>query len=174
MPAPAWNCTVHVAVGEYVVYPTQGVGRVRALEQRTVAGQDLTFVAIELVDTGLDVLVPADKLERVGVRRVLDPRFADAVLDVFDEPVPTRRQVSWIRQSREYEAQVASGQTGDVAQVLRDMYVLKWNGSLSFGQLRLFERSRRLVVRELSIALHDAPDEVERVIVARIRAANAA
>jgi CarD family transcriptional regulator len=165
---------VQIAVGDYVVYPTQGVGRVSAIEGRVVAGQRLAFAAIQLLDTGLEVLVPVDKLEHVGVRRIIDASFADAVLGVFDEPVPRRRGVSWIRQSREYEARVASGSAGEVAEVLRDMYVLKWGGPLSFGQLRLFERSRRLVVRELAIALDDAPDRVERVIVARIRAANAA
>jgi CarD family transcriptional regulator len=165
---------VQILVGEYVVYPTQGVGRVTALERRAVAGELLAFAAIELLDTGLELLVPLNKLEAVGIRRVIDATFVEAVLGVFDEPVPRRRDVSWIRKSREYEARVASGQAGDVAVVLRDMYLLKWGGRLSFGQLRLFERSRRLVLRELAIALDDAPDHVERAIVDRIRAANAA
>lgn len=165
---------VRIAIGDHVVHPAHGVGQVTALEQRQVAGHRASFAAIQVLDTGLAVLVPVDKLDVVGIRPIMDAALASNVLGVFDEPVPSRRGVSWIRTSRDYEARVASGETGAVAGVLRDLYVMKWGGPLSFGQLRLFERSRRLVVRELSIALDDAPDRVERVIMERIRAANAA
>ena len=58
------------------------------------------------------------------------------------------------------------------AEVLRDLYVMKSAGNLSFGQLRLFERSRRMVVHELSIALGEKPERIESWIVDRIRVAN--
>lgn len=161
-------------VGDFVVYPAQGVGRVNAIENRCVADEVIPFFKVAIVETEALVFVPVASIHRSGIRHVIDDRSAPSVIAVFDSvPVPDR-SVSWIRKNRQYQDLLAGGKSLEVAEVLRDMYLLRFVRELSFGQIRLLERSRRITIYELGLALGIEPDHIEEEILARMREANCA
>lgn len=159
-------------VGDFVVYPAQGVGRVTAIENRCVAGEAVPFFKVTIVETGALVFVPTGSAQRSGIRHVIDDSTASRVFAVFDS-VPVRdRSVSWIRKNRQYQELLAGGKSLEVAEVLRDMYRLRFVRDLSFGQMRLLERSRRIIIYELGLALQIEPARVEEELLERTREAN--
>jgi CarD family transcriptional regulator len=162
----------HLEVGSFVVYPAQGVGRVCALVERRVAGLEAAFFLVRMLDTHVDVWIPADRCERIGLRHPVDAQGAGAVMAVFDGPIPQGRQPTWIQRCRKYEQTLVAGRPCEVALVLRDLYVMKLAGQLSFGQFQLLERSRRIVVNELALALDREPAAIERALLERVRRAN--
>lgn len=159
-------------VGDFLVYPCQGVGQIIAIEKRSVGGQPTAFFTVRVLDTHADVLIPANRIHDSGVRPIVDATRADAILSVFDHPVDEPNGQSWIQRSRRYQSLLASGDALDVAVVFRDLFHMKLTDRLTFGQLQLFERSYRTTVFELAISLDTSPDTVERVILERLRRAN--
>lgn len=157
-------------VGDFVVYPGQGVGRVQSIEQRDLAGQSVRCVLLHIEATDHRIWIPTERIARCQVRGVIPAASAPTVLGVFDHQPRRQRGVSWIRRSRRYEEQLGSSDLEEVAEVYRDLYRMKLSGPLSFGQIRLLEKSSRMVIHELAISLKQSPEEIEGMIRRRISA----
>src|SRR5271163_4806257 len=59
---------------------------------------------------------------------------------------------TWNRRYREYTEKIKTGSPLEIAKVLRDLLVLKSDKELSFGERKMLDTARSLLVKELSIA----------------------
>lgn len=148
-------------VGEKAVHPHHGVGEVTAVEKREIAGHTKTFYILRIVDSGMKVMVPTDAATRVGLRGVISKKDADKVLAVLKDPKVAVTAQPWNRRHREYIEMLKSGSPFEVAKVLRDLTRLKSDKDLSFGERRLLDQARSLLVTELALARRCKEDRVE-------------
>ena len=148
-------------VGEKAVHPHHGVGEVTAVEKREIAGHTKTFYILRIVDSGMKVMVPTDAATRVGLRGVISKKDADKVLAVLKDTKVAVTAQPWNRRHREYIEMLKSGSPFEVAKVLRDLTRLKSDKDLSFGERRLLDQARSLLVTELALARRCKEDRVE-------------
>jgi len=139
-------------VGDRAVHPGHGVGEVIALEGRDFGGSKHTCYVLKMVDTGLKVMVPTSAVKRVGLRAVMKKRAAEGILDILRSKEVAVDAQPWNRRLRAYTELLKSGAPDQIAQVLRDMYRLKFDKALSFGERRLLDQARSLLVHELALA----------------------
>jgi CarD family transcriptional regulator len=151
-------------VGENAVHPHHGVGEVTAVEIKEIAGHRKTFYILRIVDSGMKVMVPTDAAERVGLRAVISKKEADKVLAVLKDNKVAVTSQPWNRRHREYIEMLKSGSPIEVAKVLRDLTRLKTDKDLSFGERRLLDQARSLLVTELALARRCKEDRVEAEI----------
>lgn len=151
-------------IGSFVVYPAQGVAEIEGVENRRLAGHFVRCMKVRLLDTDYNIWIPINGVQQCGLRHVASRRVASRALQVFRRPPPTYKGISWIQRSRGYEERLAGGSLDEVAIVLRDLALMKRRGPLSFGQMRLFERSKRMFVHEIAIALELDPTQVNLLI----------
>lgn len=151
-------------VGEKAVHPHHGVGEVTAVETKEIAGHKKTFYILRIVDSGMKVMVPTDAAERVGLRGVISKKEADKVLAVLKDTKVAVTAQPWNRRHREYIEMLKSGSPIEVAKVLRDLTRLKTDKDLSFGERRLLDQARSLLVTELALARRCKEDRVEAEI----------
>lgn len=151
-------------VGEKAVHPHHGVGEVTAVETKEIAGHKKTFYILRIVDSGMKVMVPTDSAERVGLRAVISKKEADKVLAVLKDTKVAVTAQPWNRRHREYIEMLKSGSPVEVAKVLRDLTRLKSDKDLSFGERRLLDQARSLLVTELALARRCKEDRVEAEI----------
>ncbi len=148
-------------VGHLVVYPRHGVAEVVGIAHEEVAGQRQSFYALRLLAFGARFLIPINKVNQVGLREIInsvDVKRVDAILrqkDVVIDPM------TWNRRFREYTEKINSGSAFEIAEVLRDLYLLKAGKELSFGERRLFDTARALLMKELSLAKNCQEEEIE-------------
>jgi CarD family transcriptional regulator len=147
--------------GEMAVHPKHGVGEVVDVEERDLGGTKSTFYIIKIVDTGLKVMVPTDAAERVGLRPIMNKREAQKILEILKTPEVAVDVQPWNRRFRAYTEMLKSGLPSEIAKVLRDMYRLKFDKDLSFGERRLLDQARSLLVQELALAKKVQPDSIE-------------
>lgn len=147
--------------GEMAVHPKHGVGEVVDVEERDLGGKTSTFYVIKIVDTGLKVMVPTDAAERVGLRPIMKKREAQKILEILKTPEVAVDVQPWNRRFRAYTEMLKSGLPSEIAKVLRDMYRLKFDKDLSFGERRLLDQARSLLVQELALAKKVKPDSIE-------------
>ncbi len=140
------------SVGDKAVHPAHGVGEVTSIEKKTIAGSDKRFYIMKIVDSGMTVMVPVDGVERLGLREVITKREATKVYKELKKDEMAVTSQPWNRRYREYTEMLKSGSPIKVAKVLRDLSRLRGEKDLSFGERRLLEQARNLLVAELALA----------------------
>jgi CarD family transcriptional regulator len=152
------------SVGDKAVHPSHGVGEVSAVEERDFGGRRTTCYVLKILDSGLKVMVPTEAVARVGLRPVMKKREAQKILDILKAPEVAVDLQPWNRRFRAYTEMLKSGLPSEIAKVLRDMYRLKFDKDLSFGERRLLDQARSLLIQELALAKRVAPTSIESEI----------
>lgn len=140
-------------VGDLAVYPAHGVGRIESIESRTINGDKHNFYIMKIIDNGMVIMIPTNNVESVGLREVIQEEEIPEIYsvlkqkkeDIFDNQ-------TWNRRYKEYMDKIKTGSLYDVAEVFRDLFVLKLAKDLSFGERKLLDTARGLLLRELCIA----------------------
>jgi CarD family transcriptional regulator len=154
--------TTEFAIGDKAVYPSQGVAEVVGIEKKEVYGKIQSFYVLQGLETGLRILVPTDKADQVGLRRIAGRAEIAEVMDILcDKEIHIDRQ-TWNRRYRGFMEKIKSGSLFEVAEVFRDLYRLKGMKPLSFGERRMLDTARGLVVQELSVARSADTRKVEQ------------
>jgi CarD family transcriptional regulator len=140
-------------VGDLAVYPAHGVGQIQAIESRVVNGEKHNFYIMKVIENGMVIMIPTANVDSVGLRAVIDQKDVPKVYKVMQfrkESMPDNQ--TWNRRYREYMDKIKTGSLYDVAEVFRDLFLLKLNKDLSFGERKLYDTAQVLLVRELSTA----------------------
>lgn len=145
-------------VGDKAVYPAHGVAEVTGIEKHQVGGDEQTFYILRILDNGVKVMIPTGAN---GLREIMSNVEVDEVFGVLKEKEISVESTTWNRRYREYKDKIDSGDPKQIAEVLRDLYLLKNDKDLSFGERKMLDTAKALLVKELSIAREMDEDEVE-------------
>ena len=149
------------AIGDKAVYPSQGVAEVLGIEQKEIFGNLQRFYVLRVLESENRILVPIDKSEQVGLRRVADKDEIGEVMQILKERDVHLDRQTWNRRYRGFMEKIRSGSLFEVAEVFRDLYRLKVMKPLSFGERRMLDTARGLIVQELSVAQAEDEARVE-------------
>ena len=139
-------------VGDLAVYPAQGVGRIEAIETRDISGQKQDFYIMKILENDMIIMIPVNNVESVGLRDIIDDEGVAKVYEIMKKrDIPADNQ-TWNRRYREYMEKIKTGSVCEVAEVLRDLYLLKVDKELSFGERKMLDTAQGLLLKELSIA----------------------
>jgi CarD family transcriptional regulator len=148
-------------VGDVVVYPAHGVSEVESIENREISGSSISFFILKVLDTQMTVMVPVTNVDNVGIRQLIDDAGIDQVLDILRQrSVPIDNQ-TWNRRYREYMEKIKSGSAFEIAEVLRDLNILKRGKELSFGERKMYDTAKTLLVSEISTSRKADKKEIE-------------
>jgi len=151
-------------LGDLAVYPAHGVGKIESIETKSIGGQKQDFYVMRILDNGMKIMIPVQNAESVGLRELLE---ADEIARVYE--ILRTREISvnggtWNRRYREYMEKIKTGSVFELAQVLRDLTVLKGDKELSFGERKMLDTARSLLLKELSIVQELSEADIEREI----------
>ena len=150
-------------VGETVVYPHHGAALIEDIEQRTIKGEERTYLVLKIAQGDLTVRVPADNVELVGVRDVVGQDGLEKVFDVLRAP-HTEEPTNWSRRYKANLEKLASGDVNKVAEVVRDLWRRDKERGLSAGEKRMLSKARQILVSELALAEGTNEDKAEAIL----------
>ena len=139
-------------IGDKAVYPGHGVGVIEAIETREIMGKQQSFFILRIMDNGMTIMIPKDNVGAVGLRCVIRKPEVHKVLHILKDQDVTLDNQTWDRRYREYMEKINTGSIFEIAEVLRDLHLLKAEKELSFGERKILDMARSLLVRELAIA----------------------
>lgn len=139
-------------VGEKVVYPAHGVGVIESMKSQVVSGTEKTFYMLRILDSDMKIMIPTENVDSVGLRRVIGKDMVSKVYKILRDKKVEVDQQTWNRRYREYTEKIKTGSVLEIAKVLRDLFVLKGDKELSFGERKMLDTARNLLVKELAIA----------------------
>lgn len=149
---------VSFKIGDKCVHPAHGVGVIVSIDQLDLGGTKGDFYKLQIIDSGLRLLVPVQAAAQAGLRPIMSGREADRVLDTLKAREVAVDVQPWSRRFRTYTEMVKSGQALEIAKVLRDISRLRSDKDLSFGERRLLDQARSLLLRELALAKNVTED----------------
>lgn len=148
-------------VGDQAVYPAHGVGLIQGIESREIAGKKQTFYILRVLETGMTIMVPTHNALAIGMRAVINREQVREVFQVLRQRNIAIENQTWNRRYREYMGKIKTGSLIEVAKVMRDLSLLKADKTLSFGERKMLDTARNLLVKELSVAMNTAEEAVE-------------
>ncbi len=148
-------------IGDKAVYPGHGVAEVMGLERREIAGSAMEFYVLRVLENDMKVMVPKSNASAVGLRRIVGEQEIKDVYGVLERRGEKISTATWNRRYREYMEKIKTGSLFDVAEVYRDLYRLKSSKVLSFGERKMLDNAKQLIVKELAVAKKWAEDKVE-------------
>lgn len=154
-------------VGDLAVYPAHGVGVIESIESKQISGSEQKFYIMRILDNGMTIMIPIDNVESVGLREVIDEKEIPKVYEILmnrDVEIDTQ---TWNRRYREYSEKIKTGSLFEIAEVLRDLVLLKYDKTLSFGERKMLDMAKNLLVKEISIVKNVdeqlVADEIQRL-----------
>jgi len=151
-------------VGDTAVYPSHGVGVIQSIESRKISENEQTFFIFRILDSEMTIMIPINNVESVGLRRLIHIEDIPKVYDILKKKDIEIENQTWNRRYREYMQKIKSGSVFEVAEVLRDLFNLKLEKDLSFGERKMLDAARNLLVKELSIAQNRPEEMIENSI----------
>jgi len=150
--------------GDLAVYPAHGVGKIESIESKTIAGKKQDFYIMRILDNDMKIMIPINNAQAVGLRELIGPDDIPRVYDILKTREISVNGGTWNRRYREYMEKIKTGSIYELAEVLRDLTVLKGDKELSFGERKMLDTARTLLLKELSIVCDVSEDEVEKEI----------
>ena len=139
-------------VGQMAVYPAHGVGVIESIEHRRVGELEQSFYVMKILNNNMVIMIPTATSKNVGLRCIISPNEVNDVFNILQEKDVEIGAQTWNRRYREYMDKIKTGSLYDVAEVFRDLSLLKLTKDLSFGERKLYDTAQVLLVRELSTA----------------------
>jgi CarD family transcriptional regulator len=151
-------------IGDKAVYPGHGVGVIEAIESKQISGSEQIFFILRIVDNGMTIMIPKDNVEAVGLRGVIRKLDVTKVIHILKDRDVTIDNQTWNRRYREYMEKINTGSIYEIAEVLRDLHLLKAEKELSFGERKIMDVAKNLLVKELAIARDVRESDILREI----------
>src|ERR671934_693067 len=151
---------IEYEIGDQVVYPHHGAGKVVKKEQKEVLGECREYLTIKILHNDMTVMVPCANAGKAGLRRVIDEETVKKVLAVLTDDV-SEMPKNWNRRFKHNRDKIKTGDIYELAEVVRNLAIREFDKGLSTGEKQMFTRAKKILASELMYALDKDEDEAE-------------
>ena len=155
--------TATYKVGDKVVYPHHGAGKVLKKEKKEVLGDTREYLTIKILHNDMTVMVPTDSADRAGLRRVIGEEAVERVLSVLRDDV-SQMPKNWNRRFKHNRDKMKTGDIYELAEVVRNLAIRDFQKGLSTGEKQMFTRAKKILSSELMYALDKDEDKAEEYL----------
>ncbi len=164
MAASPANTALAFDVGDYVVYPKHGVGRVTEIQNEEIAGMQLELYVLRFEKERMTLRVPTNKVDAIGMRKLSSDKTLKEAMQTL-KGKPKVKRTMWSRRAQEYEAKINSGDLVSIAEVTRDLFRPDDQPEQSYSERQIFEAASSRLARELAaMDKTDEPTALEKVL----------
>jgi CarD family transcriptional regulator len=156
-------------VDQKVVYPSQGVGIVKSIEEKPFKEEKILYYIIYLEVSDMTVMVPVNKADDLGIRPIVPRDEALRALELISEdyePIPS----DWKMRYQMNLDLLKKGSVTDIASIVRSLYHRSKVKELPILERKLYDSALKLLEDEVSYSLRKPKEEVENMIFTRLEA----
>ena len=140
-------------IGNYVVYPKHGVGKIIAIEKAKIGSIEITFYKVFIEKEKLTLSIPLN--QQSHLRHVSSINQINKAISIL-KGKPKIKRTMWSRRAQEYDQKINSGKLYELAEVVRDLN--KKTDIIvdqSYSERQLFEKAYERLKSETQIVLGD-------------------
>ncbi len=162
---------IEYQIGDSVVYPHHGAGKVLKKEQKEVLGEQREYLTIKILHNDMTVMVPCENAGKAGLRRVICDEDVQKVLSVLRDDVSDMPK-NWNRRFKHNRDKIKTGDVFELAEVVRNLAIREADKGLSTGEKQMYTRAKKILASELMYALEMEEGEAEEHLEELIRDAH--
>ena len=147
--------------GEYVVYPTHGVGKVADVTKQNIAGSELELLVVNFDKDKMTLRIPTSKIQHVGLRKISDDKTMNEAFATLKGKAKVRK-IMWSRRAQEYENKINSGSPVAIAEVVRDLYRRENLSEQSYSERQIYEQALDRLASEYAICQNISADDATK------------
>ena len=151
---------IEFELGDNVVYPHHGAGKVCAKEIKEIFGERREYLTIKILHNDMTVMVPTENAALAGLRRVIDEETVKKVLDVLRDDVSDMPK-NWNRRFKHNRDKIKTGDIYELSEVVRNLALRESEKGLSSGEKQMYTRAKKILASELMYALDKSEVEAE-------------
>ena len=152
-------------IGDLAVYPGHGVGEIKAIEQREVCDEEVqAFYIMVILDSNITIMIPKNNTVHVGLRQLVNQEEIKEVYKTLKKRRVKLSHQTWNKRYKQFHDKIKRGSLFEVAEVFRDLNLISLNKELSFGERKMMETAKHLIVSELARARALQESDVEKEI----------
>jgi CarD family transcriptional regulator len=149
-------------IGYLAVYPSHGVGVIERIETRQDSGSAQDFYIMRILENDMIIMIPTKNVDNVGLRELIRQKEVPKLYSILKKKKTMMDNQTWNRRFREYTEKIKTGSVYEVAEVYRDLLNLKIDKELSFGERKMLDTARNLLVKEISLAKKVKEEQIEK------------
>ena len=149
-------------VNDLAVYPAHGVGIIERIETQEISGFSQDFYVMRILENNMIIMIPTKNVNNVGLREIIGQTEVAKLYSILRKRDATIDNQTWNRRYREYMEKIKTGSVFEVAEVYRDLLILKLEKELSFGERKMLDTARNLLVKEISLAKKVGEEQVKK------------
>jgi len=148
-------------IGDLAVYPAHGVGVIEKIESQEISGLSQDFYVMRILENDMIIMIPIENVDNVGLREIIGLNEVPKLYSILEKRDVVVDNQTWNRRYREYMDKIKTGSVFEVAEVYRDLLMLKVEKDLSFGERKMLDTARTLLVKEISLARNVKEEQIE-------------
>jgi CarD family transcriptional regulator len=145
-------------IGDNIVYPMHGVGKIEGLEKKTILGKRAEYYLISIVNNGMKVMIPVKNASEIGLRGIIAKKDVSKVVDILTKDNVIQEEDWKLRYQNNIE-KVKTGSIYEVSEVARDLFRRGTDRELSIMERKLYENAYQLITHELALVKKIDVDE---------------
>ena len=149
-------------IGDLAVYPAHGVGIIERIESQEISGSSQDFYVMRILENDMIIMIPTQNVDSVGLRRIIGQKEVPKLYAILERRDVVIENQTWNRRYREYTDKIKTGSVFEVAEVYRDLLILKIDKELSFGERKMLDTARTLLVKEIALAKKVEEEQIEQ------------
>jgi CarD family transcriptional regulator len=136
-------------VGDKVVYPTHGVGKIEAIDEKEIGGQKIKCYVLNILGKDLKIIVPMFNAQKVGLRQIIKEDEVERVLNILRDEI-NNMPPKWNKRYTFNLDKIRTGSIYEIAEVFKNLTRLGRKKELSFGERKMLDSTKELIVIEIA------------------------
>lgn len=150
-------------VGDQIAHPMHGAGVISGIESRKINGVVRDYYVLQLPVGAMQVMIPVDSCEAIGVRSIVDAQEADRILAAIPS-IEVEETQNWNKRYRENMLKIKSGKLEDVAEVIKSLMIRDSDRGLSTGERKILHSAKQILVSELALSKGVPQEHIEKLL----------
>ncbi len=151
-------------IGDKAVYPGHGVGEIKSIENKEIMGHSQEYYIFLTLENGMSIMIPKANTKNVGLRRLVNADDIPRVFAILKKKKVKINHQTWNKRYKLFHDKIKRGSIFEIAEVLRDLSLISSNKDLSFGERKMMETAKSLLIKELALATAKKEQVVEEKI----------
>ena len=151
------------SIGDKIVYPMHGAGEIQDIEEKEILGEIRSYYIMDVPNEDMEIMIPVDNMEDIGIRDVISRDEIDKVMDVLKAP-SSEMSGNWNHRNRENMEKLKTGDIFEVAEVVRNLVRIEREKHLSTGEKKILANAKQILSSEIILVTGSSEEEAEQII----------
>jgi len=151
------------SIGDKIVYPMHGAGEIQDIEEKEILGEIRSYYIMDVPNEDMEIMIPVDNMEDIGIRDVISRDEIDKVMDVLKAP-SSEMSGNWNHRNRENMEKLKTGDIFEVAEVVRNLVRIEREKHLSTGEKKMLANAKQILSSEIILVTGSSEEEAEQMI----------